>query len=37
MGTSTDELEFPLNFNLLGEEGENADANKFCDSDGCEI
>jgi len=27
----------PLNFNLLGEEGENADANKFCDSDGCEI
>jgi len=27
----------PLNFNLLSEEGENADANKFCDSDGCEI
>ena len=27
----------PINFNLLSEEGENADANKFCDSDGCEI
>ena len=25
----------PINFNLLSEEGENADANKFCDSDGC--
>mgnify|MGYP001239596878 CR=1 FL=1 len=27
----------PLDFNLLNEEGENVGANKFCDSDGCEI
>jgi len=27
----------PLNFKILSEEGENADANKFCDSDGCVI
>lgn len=27
----------PLNFSELTEEGENADSNKFCDSDGCAI
>lgn len=27
----------PLDFTSLTEEGENADANKFCDSDGCVI
>lgn len=27
----------PLDFSALTEEGENADSNKFCDSDGCAI
>ena len=27
----------PLQFNLLNQEGENVEANKFCDADGCEI
>lgn len=27
----------PLDFSILTEEGENADSNKFCDSDGCAI
>ena len=27
----------PLDFSLLTEEGENADSNKFCSNDGCEI
>lgn len=27
----------PLDFSALTEEGENADSNKFCDSDGCSI
>ena len=32
----SDTLE-PLDFASLNEEGENMDANKFCDSDGCEV
>ena len=27
----------PINFSVLTEEGENADANKFCDGEACEI
>ena len=42
---STDRLEIkeyakslkPLNFTSLSQEGENADANKFCDGEACEI